>query len=150
MAQGNTTGKMEHCTSGDCKILQKCSGNASGRQTPYLYVKPTYNCKSFMPAGASEQRTWLCFSYDRSHVVYTEIKLTWVWSLASSIHNSMKKRELNSCPINKERNTPLQQVTERLLMAAAHLLCPVMSKCDTPQTVFLKKRWGSLLNIYRY
>lgn len=143
---------MEYYTFRGCQILQKYLGSASGRQTPYLYVKPTPNCKSFVPAGAFEQGIWLCFSYDQSHVAYTEIKLIWVWSLASPIHHSMKKRELNSCPINKERNILLQQVTEWLLMAAVHLLCPIMSKFDTPQTVFLEKGgevcWTFL--IYRY
>lgn len=94
-----------------------------------------------------------CFSYDQSHVAYTEMKPTWVRSLASLVHHSMgkKPKELNRCPTNKERTIPLQQVPECLLMAAVHLLCPIMSKYDTPQTAFLggkKKRWGSLLNIF--
>lgn len=134
---------MEHCTSGGCQILQKYPGNASGRQTPCLYVKPMQNCSSFVPAGAVEQGMWLCFSYDQSHVAYTEMKPMWVWSLVSPVHRSMgkkkKKRELNSCPISKERNVPLQQVAEWLSIAVVHLLCPIMSKFDTPQTVFLEK-----------
>lgn len=97
----NITGKMQLCTSGCCQTLQKYSGNASGRETAYLSVKPIQNCKSFVPARALEQGMWLCFSYDQSHVAYTEIKLMWVWSLANTIHHFMKQQELNRRPINK-------------------------------------------------
>lgn len=138
---------MEHCISGGCHILQKYSGNASGRQTPYLYVTPMQNCKSFVPAGALEQRMWLCFSYDHSHVAYAEMKLMWVWILASPSHHSMKKRELNSCPINKERIIPLQRVTVSF-DGCCSFVVPNYEQMWYPTDCFSGKRWVILLNVF--